>query len=289
MEEQIKIMSNFIKRNLNIYRQDKIGLFFSLLGAFIGLIIYVFFLRNALISGIPQFINREAFLDLWMIGGLIAIVALTSSVAGFSQYVQDLQNDSLIDFEINGTLGNLAQIGYMITAFVESFLTTTIFTFICIIYIRLQVSIDLESTIILKIMGINIISCLFGVCFSSLFFRILKTTSSFASISAIVGTLSGFMSGSYILISSLPKTFATFINYWPGFGTASLYRQLLLKNLNNIGNNNIFNVIYNKYGVTQSLFGKNPSFDITTGYVFIISVLLGLFNLTFNYVFKDRK
>ena len=53
-------------------------------------------------------------------------------------------------------------------------------------------------------------------------------TTSFSSFSAIVGTLAGFLSGSYITAGCLPKTVQNILNYWTGFEIAGLLRNRLM-------------------------------------------------------------
>ncbi|MFT8838349.1 MAG: hypothetical protein ABF900_11225, partial [Liquorilactobacillus satsumensis] len=73
------------------------------------------------------------------------------------------------------------------------------------------------------------------IIFSSLLFsfvtEFLKTSSSFSSLSAIVGTLTGFFSGTYIIYGELPNFMQSILKIWPGYQIAAITRNEIIKSI----------------------------------------------------------
>lgn len=80
------------------------------------------------------------------------------------------------------------------------------------------------------------ISSLMLIIFSTMLFSLItnfiKSDSSFTSLSVIIGTLTGFLSGSYIPYGSMPKIVQNFIRGWVGYQNAACNRYLLVKDIN---------------------------------------------------------
>ncbi|MGL5899418.1 MAG: hypothetical protein ACRCZW_07095 [Lactobacillaceae bacterium] len=73
------------------------------------------------------------------------------------------------------------------------------------------------------------------IIFSSLVFsfvtEFLKASSSFSSLSAIVGTLTGFFSGTYIIYGELPNFMQNILRIWPGYQIAAVTRHEITKSI----------------------------------------------------------
>lgn len=223
----------FITRNIIIYFKDKIGIFFSFLGMFISLIIYVFFLRSNLINSLSGITQVNKFVDVWMIAGLISIVSMTSSLNAFGQKIEDQKNKKLNDFQINNNLSmRIINILYVITAIIEGTISTLVFIVICFGYLYFKY----KESYFYSAFGLTILYSFLLIVFSSVLFSLitslLKSSSSFSSLSAIVGTLSGFFSGTYIIYGDLPKFMQRILDIWPGFQIASITRNQMLSSIN---------------------------------------------------------
>lgn len=233
-----------IKRNLFIFINDKVGIMFSFLGMFISLFIYIFFLRSNLIASLSGIYKIERFIDTWMIAGLISIVATTSTLSAFGQKLEDEKNMKLNDFIVNGKLTS-GKINYLYigTSIIEGFISTLIFSLVCFGYLSLKYhynAFDMNFFILIIFVTILII-------FSSLMFSLitafLKTASSFSSLSAIVGTLTGFFSGTYITYGELPNFMQNILKFWPGYQIAAIARNEMIKSINIKISNQVINLL----------------------------------------------
>ncbi|MEO5286240.1 hypothetical protein [Limosilactobacillus allomucosae] len=227
-------MFKLIYRNLLLYYKSISNVFFSFLGMLISLVIYIFFLKNNLVDSLNNVPNAAKMVDTWMVAGLISIVAITSPLSAFAQKVEDKDSKGLYDILINSRFSLYkVNILYIFTAIIEGMISTIIFSGICYAYLISQYKYEL--TVDNLIIIILYIVCL--VLFASSLFSIITlfiNSTSFSSLSAIVGTLAGFLSGSYIVIGSLPKTVQNILKYWPGFEIAGLLRNRLMPLSNNV-------------------------------------------------------
>lgn len=68
-------MWSLVQRNLLLYFKNKGRIFFSLLGALIGLFLYLIFLQSTIKSDWTKVPDATKLLDLWLISGVLAITA----------------------------------------------------------------------------------------------------------------------------------------------------------------------------------------------------------------------
>ena len=52
--------------------------------------------------------------------------------------------------------------------------------------------------------------------------------SSFSALSTILGTLAGFLSGTYIVYDALPNFMRNIVNFWPGYQIAAITRSEMM-------------------------------------------------------------
>ncbi|HOO43971.1 MAG TPA: ABC transporter permease, partial [Bacillota bacterium] len=75
---------NLIKRNLRLYFRDKATVFFSMLGVFIIILLYLTFLGDMMVSyavdefeGVPG-IDIRFMMDSWIMAGVISVATITT-------------------------------------------------------------------------------------------------------------------------------------------------------------------------------------------------------------------
>ena len=225
-------MGKFLQRNFLLYTKDRAGVFFSFLGMFISLVIYILFLRNNLITMANGYPHFDRFIDTWMMAGLISIVAVTTPLNAYGQLISDEQTGRLADYLVNGQLKSSAvNYLYLLTAVIEGALGTGVFAVICFGYLSLKYQYNpfgaaFLATLLFNFGLVVIASLLYG-----LLIKLIKTAVAYSSLSAIVGTLAGFFSGTYITYGTLPQLIQKLLNYWPGFRVAALTRHIVTKDL----------------------------------------------------------
>lgn len=208
------------------------AIFFSFLALLITLLIYVFFLRDNILLAMPKGIHAKRFVDLWMVAGLISIVGISASLAPFEQRIKDNLNRKQDDFIVNNQMTKWSMsISYLIAAIVEASLSTLAFILIAYAYLYVEAKSLLSMTMFAQTVGYALLLVLFGCLFFACITNLVSSISVFSSLSAIVGALTGFFSGSYIIFGELPSFMQKLVVKWPGYEIAGLIRNIMVKNV----------------------------------------------------------
>ncbi|GHP13484.1 multidrug ABC transporter permease [Lentilactobacillus fungorum] len=224
--------TKFIRRTLAIYRRDKMAIFFSFLALLITLLIYVFFLRDNILLAMPKGIHAKKYVDLWMIAGLISIVGISASLAPFEQRIKDNLDHKQDDFIVNNQMTKWSMsVSYLIAAIIEASLSTLAFIVIAYAYLYVQAKSLLSVKMFVQTIGYAFLLVLFGCLFFACITNLVNSISVFSSLSAIVGALTGFFSGSYIIFGELPSFMQKLVVKWPGYEIAGLIRNIMVKNV----------------------------------------------------------
>lgn len=77
-------MLALIKRHFLLYFRNRSGVFFSLLGALISFGLYIIFLERQLESTWSSLPDSSSLLHNWLMGGTLAVTAVTTSLASLT-------------------------------------------------------------------------------------------------------------------------------------------------------------------------------------------------------------
>ena len=117
-------MLALIKRNFLLYFRNRSGVILSLFGAIIPFVLYIVFLKSN--SGGYS----SQLMDLWLIGGVLAVTALTTTLAAFSRQVEDRERMVTSDLFITDLGPWGLQLSYLVSSIIIGFLMQVImFTF----------------------------------------------------------------------------------------------------------------------------------------------------------------
>ncbi|MFA6680179.1 MAG: ABC transporter permease [Candidatus Methanomethylophilaceae archaeon] len=226
-------MIGFAKRNMLIFFRDRSTVFFSFLGVFIVLALYILFLGDIWEGDLSQqgITNSKLLIGTWMMAGVIAIASVTISMGAFGTMVEDRDKNIVKDFRTSPVKRRDLVAGYVLSVLIIGILMTVI-TFIVALAYLMCIGYTFPSILtILEIFGIIILSVLANSTMILFIVSLIKTTSAFSTASAIVGTLIGFLAGVYIPVGALPSGVATIVNIFPTSHAASLLRTLMMKDI----------------------------------------------------------
>lgn len=221
-------MRNLAKRGLKIYFKDIGGVFFSLLGVIIIFCLYIFFIGDSIVSGLEYIDNVSEIMNSWVVAGMLASAAITTSMGAYSLMVNDKERKIVKDFYSSPLKKSAIAAGYMATGFIISVLMSVITFVFGEIYIIAQGGSLLPILDMLKVLGVIFLSSFASsaiVCFIIAFVR---TVNAYTTISIILGTLIGFLIGAYVPIGDLPNGVQTVIRCFPCAHAASLFRQIMM-------------------------------------------------------------
>lgn len=222
------------KRNIALYFRDPMSVFFSVLGALIVLLLYVLFLGNIqvreLSASMPQasLSDIEFFVNSWVMGGILSISTLTTSLGAMGIMVDDQHLGILKDFRVAPVKRWQLVMGYLLSAALSSLIINIVLFAAAEGLIVLRGGTLLGVMDALKVLGLLLLCCVSFTAISAFFVSLVKTPGAYGSLSSIIGTLLGFLSGAYIPIGSYTDTVQTFVKLLPFSHAGALLRSLFL-------------------------------------------------------------
>ncbi|GEK29201.1 ABC transporter permease [Furfurilactobacillus siliginis] len=220
-------MTAILERNLKLFFKNRAGVFFSVLGPLIVLGLYVIFLKQNMLAAWSAVPHAQKLLDPWLIGGMLAVTAMTTTLSGLRQLVDD-QEHAAVDFEITPVSPFVRQMGYFLSATIIGILMQLVVFGVDMLYFGWADNLVLTAGTIVKVVGLIFINAIVAACLNGLLVSLFKTRNSLSTFETIIGTLSGFLSGIYVPIGDLPDKAQTLIKFYPGAYSASLYRRALM-------------------------------------------------------------
>lgn len=217
-------------RNLKIFFRDKASVFFSLLSVFIIIGLYALFLGDVLTNSLSGYGDGVRFLiDSWIMGGVLSVTAVTTTMGAFGIMVNDRAQNIIKDFSSSPIKRTFLAGGYIFSAFIIGMIMSLAALLLFEIYIVASGGALLGFAAVLKVLGIMLLSVMAGS--SAVFFVVsfFKSNNAFAAASTVLGTLIGFLTGIYIPIGSLPEAVQAIIKVFPFSHSAALFRQAVME------------------------------------------------------------
>lgn len=219
-------MLTLIKRHTKIFLKDKGSIFFSLFSVFIIVALYVLFLSENIITNLPEFEDRKAFVFLWMFAGIIAVTTATTALGALGKYIEDKVGRKNEDLLITRITRQELAYSYIFYAFTIGSIFTLLLYAFGFVYTFIVFDIALYPSF--GLIALMLLSILMHTLLFYLITSYLKTMSAFSGFSTIVGTLIGFLAGIYIPIGILPVYLQKVIILFPTTQSAVLLRQSLM-------------------------------------------------------------
>lgn len=222
-------------RNIKLYFRDRASVFFSMLGALIVLLLYIFFLGDVQVQSIKQSMpaideNDIRFLvNSWMIGGILSISSVTTSMGCLGTMVDDRLKGISRDFSTAPIKRWQLVMSYLLSAILSSFIICSILLIVGEVFLVVTGGVLLEAMAILKAFGLLALCCISYTAINCFLCTLVKTTGGFGGISTLLGTLIGFLSGSYMPIGVFPAAVQVVIKLLPYSYSAALFRMIFTR------------------------------------------------------------
>ncbi|MEF9953203.1 MAG: ABC transporter permease [Clostridium sp.] len=222
-------MIAFTIRNLKLFFRDRVAVFFSLLSVFIIIGLYALFLGDTMATSMKDIPDAKVLITSWITAGIIAVTSISTTLGSFSIMVNDKQTKIYKDFLTSPISRSKLVLGYLLSSFVIGVIMT-IFSFIIselYIYSCGGEILSLESTLnVLITILISVLSSSAMVFFAVSF---IKSHNAFSTLSTVIGTLIGFITGVYVPIGTLPEPIQLIVKSFPTSHSAALLRQILME------------------------------------------------------------
>ena len=232
----MKILANFIKRNVKLYFKDK-GLFFvSLITPLILLILFVTFLgdiyensyRAALSSVSPDLVvDDRIFSGLTggqLVSSLLSVCCITVAFCSNMVMVQDKAAGQSYDFAVSPVKPSVLAIGYFFATLINTFTVIFVALLCCFVYLA-AIGWFLSPSDVMLIIADSAVLVFFGTALSSAVNFFLSTQAQISAVSSIISSIYGFICGAYMPISQFPDWLSGALLFLPGTYATALMRR----------------------------------------------------------------
>lgn len=222
-------MIAFVKRNLKVFFKDKASVVFSLLAVFIVIGLYALFLGDTMMnSGFGALKDGKFLMNSWLVAGLLAITPVTSTMGAFGTLIADKENKIIKDFK-SAPVENYKLVGgYLLSVIVIGCIMSLICLTFCEIYIVASGGKLLGAAAFLKTVALILLASVSSSCLMFFIVSFIKSLNAFSAVNIILGTLIGFLTGTYIPVAGLPSGVQPVVKCFPPSHAASLFRQIMM-------------------------------------------------------------
>ncbi len=223
----MSVIPALVKRHCLIFFRDKMNVFFSMLGAIIVLLLYIMFLKDLMIQSVPG--EYGPFLmDSWIMAGMLAVTSVTAALGSLGILVSDKTSGASKIVAASPVKPIQVAAGYIIS----SFLITMMLCFFVLIFAEVFIVASggslLSAVALLEVIGVMIIGTASSCSIMFFVATLLKTTNSYSTACVIVGTLVGFVAGTYIPMGNLPDVVRNIVMIIPVSHEAMIMRQIFM-------------------------------------------------------------
>jgi len=219
----------FLKRNLLVFFKDRAAVFFSLLSTLMILGIYILFLGNILISEFHDMVpNAREIMTNWIMAGMIAASTATTTLGGFGVMVDDRASKIDRDLYVSPISRRKLAAGYVLSAFIIGSIVTFITFVVAEIYIFISCGSLVSLPAFLKVTALILLSALSNTSIMFFLTTFFSSPNAFATVSTVVGTVIGFLTGIYIPIGQLPEAVQWMVKLFPPSYAAVLIRRTMM-------------------------------------------------------------
>lgn len=280
-------MLELISRNRKVYTRDRLAFFMSFLSVIILILVYQVFLGQIQIDSIKEALNSDTastdtiqMVNYWLISGLTTIISMTSTLGAFGVMVSDREKKLSEDFKVSPVSNFKVELAYAVFAILFGIIMTM---FSCVFAIGIfngfSSLLDYSMTDYLSILGVTSLGTILSAAIILPILTFIRTSSAFTTLSTIVGTFIGFISGVYLSIGSVGETLQQVMTWFPLTQVNALLKQVLMKDsIAQVFNDAPSSVITNykeSYGIIlQNASGEHLSNQFMFAYISIIIVVL---------------
>lgn len=272
------------KRHIKNYLRDKMSVFFSFLSIIILLVIYLLFLASLYgnLEGFTE-VENSIYTVGYIMGGVIVIGTITLSLGVIGSYVTDLESKKINGFLVSPIKRSRLIISYYLSTVIITLFFMLLMFLLVFLYLGILVGYWYSLTVVLY----SILTIIVFVFISSplvvFLATLIKSNNAFAALSAIIGTVIGFISGIYVPLSILSPFMSNLASLMPFSHMTIFLRRLLIGDdiliqipdeaLNDLGLKNL------------NVFNLNLSIYLILGIFLVISLSL----LVFSYLRVNKK
>lgn len=227
----MSIVLGIVRRNLRLFFRDRLNVFFSLLSGLILFLLYALFLARLQVDGLattlPDATQAQiaAFVDSWMLSGIVLLTTVTSGIGALSTLVDDRATGRFADFLVAPIRRTHLVLGYLVSSVIVALIMSSVILVLTIGYLGVLRGFWMPVTTIAVSAGVMILCCAAFTALAAFGASFLRTSGAYSAFATVLGTILGFVAGAYIPVGSLPDGVASTINALPFAQGAMLLRR----------------------------------------------------------------
>lgn len=217
------------QRNLRIFFRDRAAVLFSLLAVFIILGLYVIFLADNIVAGLPEIPGVTFLINSWILAGILAVTSVTSTMGAFGIMVEDRSRKILKDFMTSPLQRAKLTGGYILSACSVGIIMSIVALLLGEGYLLLFDGELLPWASLLEVLGLIVLAVLASSSIVFFITTFMRSPNAFSAASTVIGTLIGFLTGIYVPVGSLPDAVQWVIKLFPISHAGVLIRNVMLE------------------------------------------------------------
>ena len=222
-------MINFMVRNLKLYFRDRNAVFFSLLGVFVIITLYLVFLGDVWASNYPDVVGIRFAMDAWIMAGVLAITSFTTTMGALGTMVEDKTKKIRKDFVASPLSHSSLTGGYILSTIIIGIVMSLVTLVIAEIYILINGGSLITPPDFLKLFGLILLATISNSAIVVFLVSFFSTLNAYGTASTLIGTLIGFLTGIYLPIGAFPPAVQWVIKVFPPSHAATLMRQVMMR------------------------------------------------------------
>jgi multidrug/hemolysin transport system permease protein len=172
----------------------------------------------------------------WIMAGVISVTSITTCNGAFGLMVEDTALNKLRDFKVSPIKRWQLVLSYVLSSMIVGLIMSLLALVLSEAYIYIDGGNILSFNSLLKVLGIIFITVFSSSAMIFLIMAFIKTQNAFGTVSTMMGTLIGFLTGIYIPIGNLPTGVQTIIKVFPLSHSGVMLRQIMMGEVVNVDN-----------------------------------------------------
>lgn len=219
-------------RNIKVFLRDKTAVFFSFLSVIIMLALYFLFLGKQYTSGLAETVDKNltTYLSVsQMMGGILIINTLSLSLGMMGNLITDLEQHLLEGFLVTPVKRWKIILSYCLSSVIVTFILSVFMWLLTFLYVGVASGYWYDGLVFMKVTAIILLSTVISTAIMIFLTTLLKSMNAFSTLSGILGTFVGFVSGIYMPLSVLGKGVSYFSSIVPFTHLTIMLKKVLLE------------------------------------------------------------
>jgi multidrug/hemolysin transport system permease protein len=230
----MRMIMHLAARNIRVYLRDRTAVFFSLLSVFIIIGLYAVFLGATNVRSIENMAKGANasdvrwLVDSWIMAGILVVNSITVSLGLFGIMIDDEAKKRIHAYLVAPVSRGRLVAGYLVASNAVGLLLSGVAFVLVELYIVVSGGHLLSLDQMVKVIGLLIINVISSSSIVFFLVSFIRSASAFSTLSTILGTIIGFITGIYVPVGVLPEFLQTIIKFVPATHSAAMLRQIFM-------------------------------------------------------------